>query len=174
MPATRENVKIQLNPARQQGGAGGNAKVQILQRGPGGNPPSGPSNPNAPPKPNKQAPPVPKSKDGDDSTNKPKPKPTARQRPERGPKSLLSAALNASAQQAGGKKPAVVASTPGAGSGDPSEPGSTDDADKKKRPRTRGGRGGTGKKKTGEGEAGVTGAAVNEAGAGANPARIDD
>jgi len=179
LSANRENVKIQMNPARQQGGAAGNAKVQILQRGPGGTPSAGPSNANAQQKPNKQAPPVPRSKDGDDTSPKPKPKPnpTARQRPERGPKSLLSAALNASAQQAGGKKPVAVAANPAAGTGDKSEPTSTDEADKKKRPRTRGGRGGTGKKKAGEGEVDGTGVANDgerAGGSGANPARIDD
>jgi hypothetical protein len=179
LPANRENVKIQMNPARQQGGAARNAKVQILQRGAGGNPPAGPSNANTQQKSNIQAPPVPRTKDGDDTTTKPKAKPnsTARQRPERGPKSLLSAALNASAQQAGGKKPTPAASNPAGGASDKSESVSADDAEKKKRSRTRGGRGGTGKKKVGEGETDGTGAVNNGAGAGGsgvNPARIDD
>ena len=207
LAANRDPVKIQVNPSRQSGAPPG--KVQILQRAAapaGSKPASGqtaastsavPTPLKGPKPPQNARSKAPSSAPGDQDPIGPASGTKAsrgkgkdasaggRQRPERGAKSLLSAALNASTtqQQQGGS------SGPGKGNRGPKVPlasatkGSTetgqagpdaqgkkdgDEADKKKRTRTRGGQG----KKKGEtgSDAGGPGVDVKPGGT----ARIDD
>lgn len=187
LPTNREPVKIQVNPGRQSGATAG--KVQILQRAPtptGSKPASaqpiaGPSSTPPPPKGPKQPQnarnktPNPSNNDQDNKGGRGKSKdPSAppRQRPERGGKSLLSVALNAStAQQQGagankGNDGPRAPLSQGAGAQDKD----SSDADKKKKTR-RGGQG-QGKRKV-EGDGGGEGSRGSDTQV-STTARIDD